>query len=261
MPFFGLHRIANLLDGGSGFFSLLYLAFTIWMLVDCVRRDPDKYTWVFIILLGFGIGPIIYFLVRWLPQRNLQPPTWLRGLTRGSEIRRLQSAAMQIGNPYHHVQLGDALRETWQFERARDSYERALAKEPTNLSALWGAGLIELHFKSYEAARVYFEKIMQLDPQFKFGDASLAYAKTLMNLNQTDEAMACLEQHAKRWRTPEAVYLLATLYAQSGRDDEARSQLHTMLLDIDASPLSIARKQGNWKRRGRQLLRKLGTAR
>jgi hypothetical protein len=261
MPFFGIRGIAHLLSGESGFFSLLCAAFTIWMLVECVRKDPEKYTWLWIILIVPGVGPMIYFFVRWLPERNLQPPAWLRGLTRGSEIRRLQSAAVQIGNPYHHVQLGDAMRETWQFERALDAYERALEKEPTNLSALWGAGLIELHSKSYEAARVYFEKIMQLDPQFKFGDASLAYAKTLINLQRTDEAIDLLEQHAKRWRTPEAVYLLATLYAQTGRDDAARSHLQTMLLDIDASPLSIARKQSAWGRRGRQLLKKLGTAR
>jgi hypothetical protein len=204
---------------------------------------------------------MIYFFVRWLPQRNLQPPGWLRGLSRGSEIRRLQSAALQIGNPYHHVQLADALRETGQYDRARDSYLRALEKEPGNLSALWGAALIELHFKSYETARAYLEKILQADPQFKFGDVSLAYAKTLISLGRTDEAINHLEQHVKRWRTPEAVYLLATLYAQTGRDDEARSHLHIMLLDIDASPLSIARKQGAWGRRGRQLLKKLGTAR
>jgi hypothetical protein len=261
MPFFGINQIAHLFSGESGFFSLLYTAFTIWMLIECVRKDPDRYIWLWIILIVWGIGPIVYFFVRWLPQSNLRPPTWLRGLTRGSEIRRLQSAAAQIGNPYHHVQLGDALRETWQFERAREAYERALAKEPTNLSALWGAGLIELHSKSYETARAYFEKIMQLDPQFKFGDASLAYAKTLIHLNQTDQAVAQLEQHVKRWRTPEAVYLLATLYAQTGREDAARSHLHTMLLDIDASPPSIARKQGAWSRRGRQLLKKLGNAR
>lgn len=261
MPFFGLHRITHLLDGESGFLSLLYGAFVLWMLIECVRKDPEKYLWLWIILIVPGVGPIVYFFVRWLPERNFQAPGWVRGFARGSEIRRLQSAAMQIGNPYHHVQLADALRETWQFERARDSYARALEKEPANLSALWGAALIELHDKSYESARAYLEKVLQLDPQFKFGDASLAYAKTLISLERTDEAIGHLEEHVKRWRTPEAVYLLATLYAQTGRDDAARSHLQTMLLDIDASPLSIARKQGAWGRRGRQLLRKLGTAR
>ncbi len=94
-----------------------------------------------------GVGPLIYFFVRWLPQRNLQPPAWLRGLTRGSEIRRLQSAAVQIGNPYHHVQLGDALRETWQFERARDAYERALAERADKSVRSLGRGTDRVAFQ------------------------------------------------------------------------------------------------------------------
>jgi hypothetical protein len=258
MPFFG---ILHLLNGESGFLSLLYAGFTLWMLIECVRKDADRYLWLCIILFVPGVGPLIYFFIRWLPQHNLQVPGWFRGLTRGAEIRRLRSAALQIGNPYQYVQLAEALRETRQFEVAREAYARALSREPDNLAALWGAGLVELHFKSNEAACAAFEKIMRLDPQFKFGDASLAYAKTLISLQRTDAAIEHLEQHVKRWRNPESVYLLATLYAQTGRYDEARSYLQVMLLDIDASPLSIARKQGAWGRRGRQLLRKLGTAR
>ena len=77
------------------------------MLIECVRKDPEKYLWLCIILFVPGVGPIIYFFVRWLPQRNLQPPGWLSGLTRGSEIRRLRSAALQIGNPYQYVQLAE----------------------------------------------------------------------------------------------------------------------------------------------------------
>jgi hypothetical protein len=54
--------------------------------------------------------------------------------------------------------------------------------------------------------------------------------------------------------------MLALLYSQAGQSEKARFQLHEMLADIDASPLAIARKQGKWRRSGRQLLRKLRTA-
>ena len=260
---FGLPWITHLFDAESGVYPLFLTALTLWMLIECVRKDPERNLWLWIILFLPGIGPIAYFFIRWLPARNLhlQPPGWLRGLTRGAEIWRLQSAAAQIGNPYQHVQLGEALRETGQFERAGAAYSRALEKEPGNLTALWGAGLVEVHFKSYDAARVCFEKVLQEDPQFKFGDASLAYAKSLLSLQRTDEATAHLEKHVKRWRHPEGIYLLAQLHAQAGHYGEARSHLQSMLLEIDSSPLAIARKQGKWRRRGQQLLRKLGSSR
>jgi len=262
MPgFFGIHGISRLLEGESGAFSIVFGAFTLWMLIECLRKDPEKNLWLWIILFVPGFGAIAYFFVRWIPSRQLRPPGWLRGLTRGSEIRRLESAARQIGNPYQHVQLGEALRETGQIERAGEAYSRALEKEPGNLTALWGAGLVELHFKSFDTARDCFERVLQHDPQFKFGDASLAYAKTLISLQRIDEATAHLEKHVKRWRNPEGLYLLAELHTQGGRYEEARAHLESMLLEIDASPLSIARKQGPWRRRGRQLLRKLKSSR
>jgi len=256
----GLPWIAHLLDGESGAFSFLFGAFTLWMLIECIRKDPERYLWLWIILVIPGIGPVIYFFARWLPDRHLRVPTWFRSMTRGAEIRRLQSAAAQIGNPYHHVRLGDALLEIGQFERAGTAYSRALEKEPGDLAALWGVGVVDVHFKSFDAARDCFEKILQQDPQYKFGDVSLAYAKSLVKLERPDEATAHLEKHVKRWRQPEGIYMLALLYSQAGQYEKARFQLHEMLADIDASPLAIARKQGKWRRSGRQLLRKLRTA-
>jgi hypothetical protein len=254
-----LPRITNLLDSQSGVFSFLFAAFTIWMLIECVRSDPERYLWLWIILCIPGIGPFVYLFVRWLPNRHLRPPGWLRGLTRGREIRRLESAAIRIGNAYHHVQFGDALWETGQCQRARAAYSRALEKEPDNLAALWGQGQVDVHFKAYDDARVCFEKLLKHDPQYKFGDASLAYAKTLVSLQRNDEASAYLEKHIKRWPQPEGICLLAQLDAQAGQYETARSRLEAMMADLDVSPAAIARKQGKWRRRGRQLLRKLAS--
>src|SRR5579864_8587977 len=125
---FGFPGLTRLFIGESGIFSLLFGAFTIWMLIECLRKDPDRFLWIWIIFCLPGIGPAVYFFVRWLPERNLQVPGWFRKLTRGSEIRRLESAALQIGNPYQYVQLGESLRETGQLARARAAYSRALEK-------------------------------------------------------------------------------------------------------------------------------------
>jgi tetratricopeptide (TPR) repeat protein len=169
-----------------------------------------------------------------------------------------ESSARQIGNAYHFVHLGDALRETGQFDRASDAYVRALEKEPANLAALWGGASIDMHFKDYESARERLDKILQIDPQYKFGDVSLLYAKSLLNLDRNDEATAHLQKHVRRWRHPEGLYLLAWLDSQNGRIQEARDSLQAMLMEIESSPPPIARKQGPWRRRGMHLLRKLG---
>jgi hypothetical protein len=53
------------------------LAFWIWMLVDCIQNEqksPDNQfiIWLLVILLGQGLGAIIYFFVRRLPRKRSQ---------------------------------------------------------------------------------------------------------------------------------------------------------------------------------------------
>jgi hypothetical protein len=256
--FFGLHGLMDAFGPESGPLSLIVGGFTLWMLIDCLRKDPERQLWWWIIIVVPVLGPLAYFAVRWLPTHNLRLPRWAKGMTRGGEIRRLQSIAHQIGNPYQHVQLGDALRDVGQHRAAHVSYLRALEKEPANLPALWGAAQIDLHEKSFDSARERLDKVLQADPLYKFGDVSLAYAKSLLSCQRPDDATAHLEKHVKRWRHPEGLYMLAWQYTQCGRTDEARSHLHAMLMEIESSPPAIARKHGAWLRRGRSLLRKIG---
>lgn len=54
---------------------VLFLAFWIWALVDCVTKETDekntKAVWVGIILLANWIGALIYLIVR-RPQRKAE---------------------------------------------------------------------------------------------------------------------------------------------------------------------------------------------
>ncbi len=66
----------SMLGGGSTAFicllSLIGLAFWIWMLVDCVTKEPsegnDKVVWILVIVLAGVIGAFIYLVVR-IPKR------------------------------------------------------------------------------------------------------------------------------------------------------------------------------------------------
>ena len=54
------------LESARGF-ELLGLLFTIWMIYECIARErnsTEKILWLLLILLGPGLGPLIYFFVR-----------------------------------------------------------------------------------------------------------------------------------------------------------------------------------------------------
>ena len=242
------------------FLSLLMWAFIIWMGIYCYRNDPDRFIWLWLIIIFKPIGAILYFFVRWLPGANVKAPGFMHKVTRKREINRLQIAAQQIGNPHQFIELGDALRETGQWDRSLDAYLKALNKDPKNPQALWGAACCQYHKGQFEAAHENLIQLLEIDPAYKFGDVSLLRCKTLHALGRADDACTHLEGHIKRWRHPEALYLLANLYADSGQSAAAREQLQSLIMDIEASPSAIARKQSTWKRKAKSMLRRLPDA-
>jgi hypothetical protein len=248
-----LSLLLLLFSGGAA----LYVPFLLWMAFWCVRNDSEWVVWLWIILLFQPLGAFIYFLARWLPAANLPQPDFARRFLRKGEVRRLEIAARQIGNAYQFVELGDALREIGQRERALAAYSSALEKDPENLQALWGAGSVHFQQEDYRSAHERLSKLIQIDPGYKFGDVSLLYAKTLLALGRRDDAAAHLVGHIRRWRHPEALYTLAQLYHADNSPDQARDQLQALIMDIDASPRAIARKHMAWKSRAQKLLRRL----
>ncbi|MCH9789452.1 MAG: hypothetical protein K0U82_01435, partial [Planctomycetes bacterium] len=83
------------------------------------------------------------------------------------------------------------------------------------------------------------------------------FCKTLCELDTPENAREQLAKHTKRWRQPEALYILATLEVDAGDNQAARKTLQSMLLDINGSPRGIARKFVRWKSKARRLLKRL----
>lgn len=252
-----------LLVGAEVLFSaiaLLYTLFWLWMLIDCILRESDRFFWIWLIVIVPFPGPIVYAVVRFLPQRDVRLPRALRGLWRRSELLRLQAAAEQIGNCHQWNQYGEALREVGRLPEADAAFRQALSRDPQSLPALWGATQVAMALNDKSRVRSCCEAILERDPQYKFGDVSLIYGKALLESGETEQARAVLQKHVQRWRHPEALYLLACLYRDAGETDAAREQLQAMIRDIQGSPPAIARRFGQWMSKGRRLLRQLPAA-
>jgi hypothetical protein len=55
-----------------GLLGVAVFIFWMWMLIDCMKREPpesiEKLTWALVILLGTIVGAAIYYFVRKLPR-------------------------------------------------------------------------------------------------------------------------------------------------------------------------------------------------
>lgn len=246
-----------LLGAAATVLTLVYSLFWVWMLIECIRSEPDRHFWIWLLIVVPFPGAVVYAVVRYYPTLSDHSPTFLRSWSRGRELARLENAAEQIGNAHQFIQWGDALRDVGRWNQAEAAYGSALKKEPENLQALWGAALVAEHQDRSEEVLEFTRKILDKDPQYKFGDVSLAYGKALEKRHQPEEAREHFENHIKRWRHPEGLYRLACLCAEQGDPEDARSYLRAMLQDLNGSPPAIARKHGRWKSRARQFLRKM----
>lgn len=244
----------------SSLLSLAWLAMTIWMLYECVQKDEERHIWFWIILIIQPIGAFLYFFIRWLPRRRggVSAPSGVKRWSQRRELSQLKMASRQIGNAYQFIQLGDKQLELRDFDEALTAYDQALDKEPSNLQALWGAAVCHMHYENWETARKHLTKILDEDPNYKFGDVSQAYGRALLAMGELDAARVHLEKHVQRWRQPESIYLLAETYAQQGEEAKAREQIEALLLDIESSPPAIARKQGTWKSKAKKLRKQIG---
>lgn len=62
-----------------------YFVFFIWMLIHCYRTEPDRGFWIWVLIIAQPIGPVAYFVLRYLPSKEY-PAGVLSSVAAGSRI-------------------------------------------------------------------------------------------------------------------------------------------------------------------------------
>jgi hypothetical protein len=218
--------------------ALAFVAMGFWMLMifDCVRNEPDRQTWLWLLIFLSVPGSIIYFVARVLPRLNTPMPSLFKRWSLKQKLWNAEAAVRNIGKAHQHVILANLLLDLRDWEQAKNHFQQALAKEPQNTDALWGISIIEVKQKQLESAKEYLQMLLQKDPKARYGDASLQYGKVLYDLEEWDAAITHLKADIREWSHPEASWLLAQIQIQQGLRDEPRDVLDQMLFKIKSSP-------------------------
>ncbi|MBE7385393.1 MAG: tetratricopeptide repeat protein [Leptolyngbya sp. SIO1E4] len=240
--------------------SLLGTAFWIWMLYDCLKNGTRSgYTWIWIMLFLNVIGAGLYFFIVWLPNHPnaLSNMPWVsRGRLRNA-LWQAEAEARNIGKAHQYMKLGDIHYQMRNLEAAEQAYSTALEREPDNVKALWGAACVAIDQQALDAARQHLKTLLSIQPEFSYGDASLAYGQVLYQMENFEAAQAHLQQHIKSWSHPPIYLMLAQIYQQQGDFAQARETLETMIIKIKSSTQFQYRKNQRFIRQGERLLAQL----
>ena len=240
--------------------QLIYLLPTIfwmWMIWECVRYDPESRTWLWLLIFLNVPGAVIYFFARKLPTMriDLPAPRFLQRRLRQKELWKAEADVLNIGNAYQYRVLGDLRLDLGLLEEAQDAYQQALEKEPNNLKALWGIVQIERSNNNLTNIKEYLQKILAIKPDYEYGEGSLLYIKTVLELEELDTAKILLEENIKHWNKPEARLLLAEIYMHEESKEAAKEQLQRILFSIRSSTKFHYKRNRHIEKKATKLLK------
>lgn len=197
------------------------------------------------------------FLARKAPRMDLQVPNYFNRWLRGQELMDAESAARLIGKAQQYINLGNVLWDMRLLDRAAAAFQTALEKEPKNIYALWGAAGVATDQKDYAKARESLQLVVKLEPDFKFGEATLAYSRTLLALNDWDAARSFLEKIPTNALHPEAQLMLASVLERQGDLDAARTHCQSVVDKIRSSPAFYRKKHHHLVNKAERMMRSL----
>ena len=208
------------------------------MLYDCAQNSRDR-TWLWIIFILNSPGALLYFATQRLPQMSFY--TKLPGvsllLSRANQktkqrLWQAEADARNIGKAHQYAVLGELFLQLRQFDKAKEALANALEKEPDCKLALWGMAQVEAQAENYTKTRQHLESLLNLEPDYLRGDASLAYGQVLYNLQDWDAAGEFLPRDIQKWGHPESYIMLGELHLKAGKRDEARNLLEGMIARV-----------------------------
>src|SRR5207244_5528761 len=161
------------------FFSPYGLILQAFAILHFVRRRPDPY-WLFIILMGGAVGALVYILVEVVPDAGL-----LRGayqvFPRRSRIKALEGLIVDNPSVGNYEELGDLLLDDGQFARARDCFDKVIAKSDS-IDPFYRRALCAIAVDDFAAAAADLERVIARDPKYDYQRAAGLRARALAKI-------------------------------------------------------------------------------
>lgn len=235
----------------------LQTAFSLWMVVDALRRGAAYY-WYLVIMMPFGEW--IYFFMVKIHDAEFE---WARELyrrltTKKVTVEELRFQAEQSPSFTNKTTLAQALHDQGNYQEAAQVFAEALSMDAESRDALYGLALSRSALSEYEEAISGFRRVIDLDPSFRDYAAYTDLAHALSQsgrMPETHELLADLVTASPRLRhrVIRAHYLL-----HDDRRAEAAEELRTGLKEFEHVPKYVQRRNKVWMRRAKQMLKQTG---
>lgn len=246
---------------------LSIVAYTVWAVRE-INYIPAAAALGVIVLSWFTL-PVFYLLATFLlalPFFILLPFVYVfamrlrellavRGSLRDFQ-QHLHSLTLNPRDADAHYQLGLLHLQRAHLDAAQGYFEQALAVDPQDPDYHYSMGRAFEARGEWPRAMEEYEATYRLNPEYGLGDIFREVGKGYLHTDRLDKAIEFLKFFLERRSSdPEGRYWLAFALRRSGKLDEMRIQLNTILEQARTSPRFFRREKREWIYRARVLLR------
>jgi hypothetical protein len=208
-----------------------------------VRRRPDTY-WLWVILIGGGLGALVYIAVEVVPDTRLLVGAY-QVFPRRKRIKQLEGLVLDNPSVGNFEELGDLYLDDKQYAKARSCFDRVIGRT-NELDPLYRRALSAIGLDDFAAAASDLEQVLARDPKYAYQRAAGLYAHVLARLGQREQADAMFRSVLETSTLTETEYNYATFLAATGRSAEAREMADKILRKKKTMPDYIRRRERPW---------------
>ena len=228
-------------------------AFHLWMLIDALRRE--EWGWAVFIFFCPGFGDGWYFFQVFRGSPSATQGFELPGAGQRQRIKQLQAQIHHLDKAHHHLALGDIYFQKGKLEKAEASYRASLERDPADIDTRAHLGQCLLRQKKPEAARALLQQVCTENIKHDYGYSLMAYAETLMAMNDIPNAIATWKIVLENHSYARARVQLAELYLKTDQKPQALGELRATLNDDLHAPPFQRKRERVWIRKAKSLLR------
>lgn len=242
-----------------GYLSLLLYPWNFILqgiaIVHFIRRRPDTY-WLWIILIGGGLGALVYIAVEVLPDLGLLRQSF-KVFPRRRRIRELEAIILDNPAPGNYEELADLLLEEKKYARARECFDKAISTRTDSPDPFYRRGLTEIELGDFPAAVSDLERVVAKEPKYDFYRAAGLLAHAYSRAGEPQKADALFQKTVQISTLSETYLNYADFLRSQGRNAEAREWTQRVLAKKPTLPSYLKRRERPWFRRAKGLLKQL----
>jgi len=231
------------------------IIFVVMALYHFYRRRPDNF-WLWVILMGGGIGALAYLCIEALPDLGLLRQSF-RVYSHRKRILELEMMVLDNPSAGNYEELADLYLEKKKFDKARACYDHAISTRTDSPDPFYRRAICEMELNDFGAAVNDLELVVKKDRNYDYQRAAGLLAHAWARNHQEAHAQSMFEQITQTSTLSETQFNFAQFLATQGKIAEARQWAQRVLNKKATMPRYLKRRERPWFRRAAALLKRL----